>query len=75
MLVLILHRGATRHFSGQGRFLEFGHFNKHFVKNTRKEGPVGKKNWDFFLIGTLKTTFRMENLTQRWIQSGPFFQN
>ena len=26
-----------------------------------------------FLLDTLKTTFWMENSTQRWIQSGPFF--
>ena len=28
---------------------------------------------EFFLLDTHKTTFWMENLTQRWTQSGPFF--
>ena len=30
---------------------------------------------EFFLQDTVKTTFQMKNLTQRWTQSGPFFQN
>ena len=37
----------TRNFSGQGgggrRFLELGHFNKNFVKNTRKRDPAGNR--------------------------------
>ena len=49
-----------------------GHFYKHFVKCTRKEGPTGK-NWEFFLLDALKTTFWMENLTQKWTQLGHFF--
>ena len=28
---------------------------------------------DFFLLDALKTIFWMENLTQRWTKSGPFF--
>ena len=52
--------------------MEFGHFDKHFVKNTRKGGPAGKF---FFFLDTLKTTSSMEKITQRWIQSGLFFQN
>ena len=43
-------------FQGSGGFLEFGHFNKHFVKNTRAEGPVGK-TFAFSFLDTLKTTF------------------
>ena len=31
--------------------------------------------WKFFLLDTLKTTFRMENLTQKWTQSGHSLQN
>ena len=31
------------------------------------------KHLEFFLLYALKTTFGMENLTQRWAQSGPFF--
>ena len=33
-----------------------------------------EKFWTFY-IDTLTTTFLMENLTQRWTQSGPLFQN
>ena len=38
-------RCAARYFSGQGEggFAELGDFNKHFVKNTRKKGPAGKR--------------------------------
>ena len=37
-------RCPIRHFSGQGGsgFIELGHFDEHFVKNTRKRGPAGK---------------------------------
>ena len=28
-------------FQGRGGFVELGHFNKHFVKNTRKKVPPG----------------------------------
>ena len=52
--------------------MELGHFDKHFVKNTRKKVPP-EKILEFFLLDTLKTTFWMENWTQRWKQSGPFF--
>ena len=30
---------------------------------------------EFFLLNTVKTTFRMKNLIQRWTQLGSFFQN
>ena len=59
-------------FQGRGGFVELGHFDKHFVKNTRKKVPL-EKILEFFLLDTLKTTFWMENWTQRWKQSGPFF--
>ena len=42
--------------------MELGRFDKDFVKNTRKKVPQGKI-LELFLIDTLKTTFRMENLT------------
>ena len=29
-------------FQGRGGFVELGHFDKLFVKNTRKKGPAGK---------------------------------
>ena len=43
-------------FQYRGGFVEFEHFDKHFVKNTRKEGPTGK-TFAFFFLDTLKTTF------------------
>ena len=61
-------------FQGKGgrAFVERGHFDKHFVKNTRKRGPQGNI-LESFLLDTLKTTFWMKNLIQRWTQSGPSF--
>ena len=39
---------------------EIGHFDKHFVKNRRKKSPA----WlPLLLLDTIKTTFRMKNLT------------
>ena len=37
-------RCATKNFSGQGRrgFVEIAHFDKHFVKSTKKRDPAGK---------------------------------
>ena len=29
-------------FQGRGGFVELRHFDKHFVKNTRKKGPAGE---------------------------------
>ena len=43
-------------FQGRGGFLKLGHFDKHFVKNSRKKGPVGKLS-ELFLLDTLKTAF------------------
>ena len=37
-------------------FLKLGRFDNHFVKNTRKLGPAGKR-FGVFLLDTLKTTF------------------
>ena len=45
--------------------MELGHFDKDFVENSEKETLLGN---------ILKTTFLIENLTQRWTQSGPFFK-
>ena len=33
--------------------MEFGHFDKHFLKNTRKIGPQGGKKFEVFLLDTL----------------------
>ena len=40
-------------FKGRGGFVEFGHFDKHFLKNTRKIGPQGGKKFEVFLLDTL----------------------
>ena len=61
-------------FQGRGGLVGLGHIYKHFVKNTRKKAAHGNIWW-FFLLDTLKTTFWMENVTQRWTQSGHFLQN
>ena len=53
--------------------MRLGHFYKHSVKNNRKETPAEKK-LGFFLLDILKTTFLLEDLTQRWTQSGHFLQ-
>ena len=37
-------------------FVKLGHFDKHFVKNSRKKGPAGKIS-EFFLLDTLKAPF------------------
>ena len=50
-------------------FVELGHFDKHFLKNTKK-GPAGNYPWVFSAY-TLKSILWMQNLTQRWTQSGP----
>ena len=54
--------------------MELGHFDKRFVKNTRKKAPQGKI-LELFSLDTLKTTFLMEDSTQGYTQLGPFFQN
>ena len=48
-------------FHGQGGFVELGHFDKHFIKNMAKK------------LHNYITTFWMQNLSQRWAQSGSFF--
>ena len=46
---------------------------KILLQTSEKETPQGNI-LTFFLLDTLKTTFWMENLTQRWRQTGPIFQ-
>ena len=42
-LVSLPHAGAQPEiFQGRGSFMELGHFDKHFVKNTRKKAPQEK---------------------------------
>ena len=52
--------------------MEPSYFDKLFVKSARKRGPLGNI-LEILLLDTLKTTFLMENLTQRWTQTGTFF--
>ena len=59
-------------FRAEGGLVELWHFNKHFVKNTRKKDSQGNI-LEFFLVDATKTIFWMENVTQGWTQSGRFF--
>ena len=51
------YRCATRNFPGQGGggIVELEHFDKYFVKNTRKRGPRGKYFGNF--SPTFETAF------------------
>ena len=61
-------RRITRNFSGKGRFCGSRAPRKTFCQKHQKKRPI----LEFFLLDTLKTTFLIENLTQRWMQSGLF---
>ena len=70
-LALFPHAGTQPEiFQGRKVFVELGNVDNHFVKNTQRKGPLGKK---YFLLDIAKTTFWMKNLTQRLTQLGPFF--
>ena len=43
-------------FLDRGGFVKLGHFDKHFIKKSRKKAPQAKI-LKFFLLDTLKTTF------------------
>ena len=49
-------------FQGRGGFMKLGHFDKNFIKKSRKKAPQGKI-LEFFILDTLKTTFWIANLT------------
>ena len=55
-------------FKGRGGFVEFGHFDKHFLKNTRKIGPQGGKKFEVFLLDilTLRTLISVGFLEVRF---------
>ena len=55
----------------RGGFVELGHFDKRFVKNTRIKSSTGNIS-EFFLVDTPKTIFWIQNLTRRWTQSWYF---
>ena len=62
-LVLFSHAGALPEiFQGRGGFLELGHLDKLFIKNTRKSAP--QENILEFFLDAVKTTFRMKSSTQ-----------
>ena len=42
-------------FPGRGGFVKLGHFDKHFIKKSRKKAPQGKI-LELFFLDTLKTT-------------------
>ena len=63
-------RGIAKIFQSRGGFVELSYFDKHFFKN--KKAPQGNI-LEFFLVDTFKTTFWVENVTQRWTPTGPFF--
>ena len=71
-------RCATRNFSG----LEVGEvcgtkaLRYRFRRKPKKKPPEASQGniLEFFLLDTRRTTFWMQNLTQRWIQSESFFQ-
>ena len=57
---------------GRGGFLKLGHFNKHFLKKSRKK--LQQQNiLELFVPDTLKTIFWMVYLTSWWKKSGHFF--
>ena len=70
---MYLNRRATRNFSGQERFWGIRALRETFrLKTQEKNAPQGKIS-ELFLLGALKTTFWMEDITQEWTQLGSFF--
>ena len=51
--------------------MELRHFDKHIVKNSLKKDPL-EKHFEAFSPRYSLNYILMENLTQRWTQSGPF---
>ena len=61
-------------FQSKGGFAELGHFGKDIFKTTRQKGSAGK-NLGVFSPRYYILNGKFKNLTQRWTQSGPFFQD
>ena len=56
----------------EGVGLKVRHLEKYFVEKSNKKVP--RRNiLVLFLLVILKTTFSIENLTQGWTQTEPFF--
>ena len=67
--MLFYHAGAQPEiFLSWGGFAEPGHFDKHFVKSTKKQGKIV----DFFVLDTVKTTFRMKKFNPKMDTIGVF---
>ena len=69
------YRWAARNFlrhEGGERWWKYSTLINISSKAQEKRDPQGNI-LEFFLLDTLKTTFWIENLTQRWTQLGPFF--
>ena len=57
---------------GVGEVSETRALRQNILSKTQKKRPL-ENILEFFLLDSLKTTFWMENLPQRWTQSVPFF--
>ena len=72
-LLVTTTQARYQKFFRAGEVYGLGHFQKPFVKCTRKKVPQGNF-LELFLLDTLKTKFWMGDSTQGWTQ-GLFFQN
>ena len=61
-------RRTTRNFQGRGSFVELGHFDKHFVKNTSKKTTQLHR---YILNG--KFTPKMDTISDFYLKSEHFF--
>ena len=71
-MLTVSSRHATRVLQTSGGFVELGHFHKLCIKNIKKAQQ--RKLVGVFVLDFLKTTFWMEDSTQRWTKLGLFFQ-
>ena len=68
--MLPYHAGAQPElFLGWGGFAEPGHFDKHFVKSTKKQAKIV----EFFVLNTVKTTFQMKKINPKMDTISVFF--
>ena len=69
-LSYVIAGAQSETFPGRRGFLELEYFDKHFVKKSRKKGPV-EKILAFFLLGTLQTTFWFSKKGREGLPSFP----
>ena len=67
----LFRAGQPETFQGKGCFMEFGCFDKNFVKNTKK-GTAGKTFGVFFSKIFLNYILN-EKFNTKMVRSGPFF--